>query len=148
MKKILPIIIILVVVIAIGAFWGGTKYAQSKTKSSAQANLQRFQQMNGGVRTGARAAGVSLVNGDIIAKDDKSITIKLRDGGSKIVFYSDKTEVGKFVTGTVSDLAIGQAVMANGTANSDGSVSATSVQIRPAMPQVPTGNPPAAPAQP
>ncbi|MDD2646713.1 MAG: hypothetical protein PHV78_02940 [Patescibacteria group bacterium] len=148
MKKFLPLIIIIVVAIALSAFWGGAKYAQSKSRSISQANMQRFQQM-GGARpsAGSRQAGTAFINGQIIAKDDKSVTIKLRDGGSKIIFYSDKTEIGKFVAGTINDLVVGQNVMVNGTANSDGSVSAASVQIRPTTFQTPGGDSPVMPSQ-
>lgn len=52
--------------------------------------------------------------------------------GQRIVFYGSKTEVGKTVTGSADDLTVGQNVMAIGSQNTDGSVSATSIQIRPA----------------
>lgn len=46
--------------------------------------------MSGG---GMRNKSISRVSGEIISKDEKSMVIKIKDGGSKIVFFSDKTEV-------------------------------------------------------
>ncbi|MDD5164395.1 MAG: DUF5666 domain-containing protein [Patescibacteria group bacterium] len=142
MKKILPIIIILVVVVGGGAFFGGMKYAQSKQLKngnfgnlSAAERQQRFQQMgNGMAPTGNRQGGVNSISGEIISQDDKSITVKLNDGGSKIIFYSDTTQVMKFSQGLAADLKIGENVMVNGSSNSDGSITAKSIQLRPATP--------------
>ena len=85
----------------------------------------------GGMR-GNRAGG--FTTGEVIAKDAQSITIKMRDGSSKILFYSAKTDVLKSTAGTSDDVAVGSQIMANGTANQDGSMTAQSIQIRPAMP--------------
>jgi len=147
-KKTLLILIVLILLVAVGggAFYGGMKYAQSKaSKAFSQGNLQnlspeeraqRFQQMGlgnglGNGRSGNRT-GANFTAGEIIAKDDKSITVKMQDGGSKIVFYSETTEVGKFATGTANDLEIGKTVSVSGTSNQDGSITAQSIQMRPA----------------
>lgn len=144
MKKILPIIII-VVIVGAGAFFGGMKYNQSKQVSSIQ---QRFQQMGanvGGIRNGGTRNGAgNFVGGEIIAKDNpagdgasKSITVKLQDGGSKIVFFSDSTQITKSASGTVDDLKTGENLMVTGQTNSDGSITAQTIQIRPEMPKQP-----------
>ncbi|MFZ2189438.1 MAG: hypothetical protein WA057_02135 [Candidatus Magasanikiibacteriota bacterium] len=41
----------------------------------------------------ARETGVSRINGKIIKKDDTSLVIQVRDGGSKIIFYSSNTKI-------------------------------------------------------
>ncbi len=85
----------------------------------------------------SRGAG-GMDAGTIIAKDAESITIKTRDGGSKIIFYNGSTQVMKTAAAAASDLSVGEEVNVLGSTNSDGSVSANSIQIRPA---VPPGNP-------
>ncbi len=138
-KNIMAPLIIAVVVGGVG-FFGGMAYGKSKV-TNAFAGMRA--QLNGagvggGMMRGNRAqfANGGATNGEVIAKDDKSITIKIRDGGSKIVFFSDSTQVMKAVAGVASDLNVGEQVTALGTANADGSVSAQSIQIRPAMAQI------------
>lgn len=147
-----------VAVIAAGGivFYGGMTYGQSKTPNFQNLTPDQRQQMfqqggtgaNGarGARTGTGAnfarngAGANPVSGEIISKDDKSITIKLRDGGSQIVFFSGSTEISKFISGTSNDLAIGENIFIGGSKNPDGSVTATTIQLRPVLPS-PLGSP-------
>lgn len=72
-----------------------------------------------------------FIGGTVIARDGQSVTVKLQDGGSKIVFIGGSTQVAKTVSGSLADLAVGTNVMVTGSANPDGSVTAQSVQIRP-----------------
>lgn len=55
----------------------------------------RGQMGNGGQRQGGGRMmnGSGMVRGEIISKDETSLVIKNQAGGSKIVFYSAKTEV-------------------------------------------------------
>jgi hypothetical protein len=77
--------------------------------------------------------GGGFINGEVISKDDKTITIKSRDGSSKIVFYSQSTTLTKGMPVQITELNTGDSVMVNGTQNSDGSVTASNVQIRPKL---------------
>ncbi|HBP00332.1 MAG: hypothetical protein UU48_C0006G0146 [Candidatus Uhrbacteria bacterium GW2011_GWF2_41_16] len=70
-------------------------------------------------------------SGKILSLDEKSITIELPDGGSKIIYFSDTTEVVKSTSGFFNDLIIGDQVTVMGTTNDDGSVSAKVIQVRP-----------------
>lgn len=156
MTKALPIIIAIIAVGGI-SFYGGMKYQQGKApnfQNLSPDQRQQFFQQGGAGANGARGArtgaipngarnGFNSVNGEIISKDDKSITVKLRDGGSQIVFLSGSTEIMKSISGSAGDLSVGQNVVASGQKNSDGSVNANTIQLRPALPTVsplPSGN--------
>ncbi len=138
MKKILPIIIA-IVVIGGGAFYGGMKYGQSTRQNFVRQNLGGQQSsIVGGARLRQGFGGQGFIAGEIISKDDpakdgagKSITVKLPDGSSKIIFYSGSTEISKSVSGTSNDLETGKTITVNGTANSDGSFTAETIQLRP-----------------
>jgi len=141
-KKLISVSLATLVVAGALGFYGGMKYAQSKPSPSNFFNAQGVKQL-GSQQAGARRTGMGqaggFLSGDILSKDDKSITIKLRDGSSKLVFYSGTTSVGKAVAGTAADLANGQQVTVAGTVNSDGSVTAQQIQIRPEQELLPSG---------
>ena len=136
-KKVWAIVIVVVLIII--SFWAGSKYGEGKAGSTLAANRANFTQngfgANGSMRSAQSrgGAGGGLINGQILSMDNKSVTVSLRGGGSKIVFYSPSTKVEKTVDGVTTDLATGKEVMVTGTANPDGSVDATSIQIRPAV---------------
>lgn len=136
-KALVPILIILIVVVGAGSFYGGMIYGRSKSGMRGQ---QGFGQMGGGPggmasSTNRRVGnqGMSFINGEILANDGKTMTVKINTGGSKIILFSDNTEIGKMASGTASDLTVGQNIMVNGKTNTDGSITASSVQIRPSV---------------
>ena len=151
-NKKLIMTIILVVVVGVGAFFGGTVYEKDKLSSQGLLRSANIQGANGGQRRGsgqeqggggAGFAGVrgnggnangGFVAGDIISKDDRGITIKTSDGGSKIVFFSDITKIAKTTDGSSADLQIGKNATVAGNSNSDGSITANSIQLQPAVP--------------
>ena len=125
--------IIGIIVISGGSFYAGMNYGQGLTGVKG---ARTFSGIPGGMMGGTRGTrtGGGFTGGEVISKDDKSVTVKLQTGGSKIVFLSDATTVSKSVSGAPTDIAVGAQVMVSGTANSDGSITAQSVQIRPTQP--------------
>jgi hypothetical protein len=125
------ITVILVLVVGAGGFYAGMKYQQNQRGNLAN---RQFGNNVAGARTGTNGMmrqGFRPVNGDILNADDKSITVKLTDGSSKIVLLTDKTEVSKAAAATKTDLTTGTKVAVFGTENSDGSVTATTIQLNP-----------------
>lgn len=123
---LIGMIIALIVGGAVG-FFGGMKYQQGKQPAFSRQFGQggRFGQGTGG-RTGFRPTA-----GKIIVSDDKSITVQLQDGSSKIVFLTGTTQINKAENAAKSDLKTGEQVAVFGTDNSDGTVTAQVVQINP-----------------
>ena len=136
----------LIILIAVFLVGGGIGFFAGKGMTNK--NLQNPQPGfagrggPGGMMGGGRGQGGGMVrgsgfaSGEVSSVDANSIVVKMRDGSSKIVLYAPSTEIGKFTTGMLSDIVVGKQIMVNGTANSDGSVTATNIQIRPNMPTV------------
>src|SRR5690242_7720226 len=112
-NKIIGLVIL--VVVGAGCFYAGTAYQKSKTPVQTANNRGGQGGGNGGrFRGGAGGPvgqGGGFVNGQVIAKDDKSITVQLpNNGGTKIVFLSGNSQISKSVSGAVTDLSVGQMV--------------------------------------
>ncbi|MFA5133748.1 MAG: hypothetical protein WC459_03020 [Patescibacteria group bacterium] len=133
-KAILCVIVLLAV--AGGAFYGGMVFAKSKRGSGfpkfSEGDFQSGFVQSGRPTGSGTARGGNFTNGEIMSKDQTSLTLKMGENGTKIIFYTDKTPVTKTVSGTLEDLKTGEQIMVTGTANQDGSITAGSIQIRPA----------------
>lgn len=141
MSKKIALVVGLVVVAGGLAFYGGMKYGQNKSLAAAAQRQARFGQMGGANsnRTGRVGAGGGFVNGEIVSVSDQSLTVKINNDGSKVVFFTSTTPILKSVTGTSQDLKAGEQVMITGATNPDGSISAQNIQIRPASSTFPGG---------
>lgn len=140
---------VIVLLIAAGSFYGGMLYGKSKSGRPGGAfsgQMPAGMQAGQGNRAGNKQ-GQGFVNGEIIAKDDKSITIKSINGGSKIVLLAESTQISKSASGTASDLVSGRKVMINGKTNTDGSITATYVTLQPDQGNMPSSPNQTAPAQ-
>ena len=136
MKKLLPVLIGVALLVGAGSFYGGMKFAQAK--SPVRGNFQRGGMM--GAQGGSFAGGQNgqrggmmggFVTGEVLSNDGKTLTLKMRDGSSKLVLLGASTEVSLFVAGKASDLEVGKNVMVQGKTNTDGSVTSQSIQLRP-----------------
>ena len=130
MKNNLIITIVAVVVVGAAAFYGGMHYGKSSANPSSP-TAAAYRGTNGALRGTAGAANRGAM-GQILSVDATSITVSVAGGGSKLILFSPSTKISKTVDGAASDLAVGTNIIATGTTNSDGSVSATDIQIRPA----------------
>ncbi len=92
----------------------------------------------GGMMRGGGANG-GFLSGTVVSKNATTMTLNTRDGSSHVVFITPDTTVSKSVDGTMSDVPVGGTVIVSGTTNSDGSVSANLIQLRPTP--SPTGAP-------
>lgn len=122
-KQIQNIAIVLVLMGV--SFYAGTNFPSKKSfgnpalQGKQSGTNRQFNPNNGG-----------MVGGEIISKDDQSLSIKLRDGGSRIILFSTSTSVTKGTQGSIDDLTIGSQVTAVGTQNKDGSITAKTIQLR------------------
>lgn len=123
----LIIIIAVALVVGAGGFFAGMKYQQTKTSAGRSGNFQGTRNGN----FGQRGQGARPVRGEIISQDDKSITVKLQDGSSKIILLAGTTSINKSSEGSKSDLKTGEQVAVFGQENSDGSVTAQNIQLNP-----------------
>lgn len=123
-KNLIIVGIVAAIVFGAGGFFAGMKYQQSKVPA-------RFSGFQGTRNGNSNGNNFRPVNGQIISADDKSITVKLSDGSSKIVLISDQTQINQATSATKGDLKTGITVAVIGQQNSDGSVTAQNIQLNP-----------------
>jgi hypothetical protein len=131
MKNNYLITIIIAVVVAGVAFFGGMKYQEAKTLSGNQ--FTRGMNGQGSLRTGGNRGGTmgGATIGEIVSLDSNSMAVKTQDNSTKIVIFSDKTTISKTDTASKSALKTGEKIAVFGISNSDGSVTAQNIQLNP-----------------
>ncbi len=111
----------------------GAGYVIHTAPAQTQNTRGNFAGANGDMIRGGTGGGAGgFLTGTIAAKDAGSITINTRDGSSHVVLITPATSVSKSVTGALGDVSVGSTIIVSGMTNSDGSVSATLIQLRPA----------------
>lgn len=131
-KNNIMITLLIAVIVGAAAFYAGMQYQISKRSNFA---IGQFRGANGipgnfqGRSGSSNFQGSRPVSGEIIRQDDKSITVKMQDGSSKIVILSDQASINKSSKGSKSDLKTGEQVVAFGTQNTDGSITAQNISI-------------------
>ena len=134
-KTVVTGVIVAIVFGSGGYYFGSRSVSQSSTQAQLAQNGTGF-----ATRAGAasRAGFGGATFGTILSSGNGSITLQLMGGtssnaesGTKIVLVNSSTQIEKMASGSLSDLTDGTTVSVNGTANSDGSITATNIQIRP-----------------
>jgi pectate lyase len=113
---------------------GGIGYYVGSHRVSTASNMRQgmMGQAGLGARGGfARGASGGMVNGSVVSLTDNVLTLKARDGGSRVILFTAGTKVTKSVDGARTDVKDGVNVVILGTQNTDGSITAETVQIRP-----------------
>ncbi len=147
MNKTITIAALAAIILGAIGFYSGMKYSESKIPARRGNQLGMMNGAPGQFQNGAGGpAGMrgqrngenamNFIAGEIISRDAQSITVKLRDGGSKIIFLSKTTEISKTTDGAIADLEVGKQITATGTAGTDGNVTAQMIQIRPLPPVI------------
>ena len=128
-KKNIIIAVCIAVVVGLAGFFVGVNVGHT-SQTNPGGTLARGQNAS---RTGAftRSTG-NLVAGKVLSSDANGITLQITGGGSKVVIVPSSTMVLKSVSGALTDVSVGSNVTIQGTQNTDGSITAQSIQIRPA----------------
>jgi hypothetical protein len=134
-KKQIIITIVVAVIVGAAGFAGGMQYQKSKTPAFAGRSG-----INAGVNGVAGAAGArrfaaggnNFVTGSVLSQNGQQMTVQNRSGGSLIVILPASAQIGKFAAASSTDISVGSVVTVTGTTNSDGSMTAQTVQVRPA----------------
>lgn len=121
------------------SFYGGTLYQKSKITSQfgARGNRNFSQGQNGQAGNQKNPSAPAMmgrggaVMGEVTAKDDKTLTVKMSDGSSRIVVISDSTTYRISNEANLEKIVVGTKIATFGTANSDGSTTASSIEINP-----------------
>lgn len=128
------VFILLIVLFTAAGFFAGTKYQQSKQSSVFRQQFNNRGPVNNGqpIR-GRNGLGAHQTIGEIISQDDKSVTVKLPDGSSKIILLSETTSINKATEVSKMDLKVGDRIAVFGTENTDGSITAQNIQLNPVL---------------
>lgn len=122
-------------VVLVGTGFGGG-FAFAKSQTPAVPSFAMGATMPGGqfARTGGAGNRMTggFISGEILSRDTNTITVKTQDGSTKIVLVGSSAQILKSETTTTDDLVVGESVTVTGSANSDGSLTAQSIQLRPA----------------
>src|SRR3989338_868246 len=111
-NRIVGSVVAVAIVAGLAGFYGGILYVksgQSVRTGNVQGDFAGFMRGGGGgMMRGGNFAGGGLVGGEILSTEEKSLTLKLRDGGSRLVFFSSGTQILKSATGTIKDFVPGE----------------------------------------
>lgn len=128
-SKTIIITVVVALIVGAAAFFGGMQYQKMQRPNLGDRQFAMDGSNSQMSQGRGNFQGARPVSGEVISQDDNSVTVKIQDGSSKIVILSDQTTINKASEGTKSDLKTGERVVAFGTENSDGSITAQNISI-------------------
>lgn len=140
-KKNYIIVSIIIVLLTSSAYFLGSATSKNKNVESKiektgrmgfspNGDMPSFDRSNTGGTSGKRMFQGKFVNGEVISNDGTVMTIKLENGGSRIVLTSQATKFNKNIEANIQDVSAGKTVMITGESNPDGSMIANNIQIK------------------
>lgn len=136
-QRILFIIgaLVLAALTAAGGFFYGTSVGEARANQIRQSFFQ--ERFGGGAgldsatgQSGQGRFGRPVVTGQVKSIDGKTIEISTANNVTRVT-VDDKTQVMKFITGTLDDIKPGERVVVQGDAGTSGTVVARSIQLVP-----------------
>lgn len=126
----------IIMVAVAGLVIGGAAGYLAPHGAAVSAARGQFTQGQFAGRTGAAGAARGGFGGgtmgEVISFANGTLTLKTADGGTKLVLVGTSTPILTTKAGSAADLSVGANVLVVGSGNSDGSITAQSVQVRPA----------------
>jgi Domain of unknown function (DUF5666) len=143
MSRVLTSVLAVVVLLAVagGSFFGGSLYGRSQAQATLSAARQggfggagnsgaNAQGTPGARRTGGQGGGFVMGQIDQVAAG--SLVLTDNNGKQTKVLVTNTTLIQKQASVALSDLKQGETVVVSGSAGTDGSITARSVQVSPA----------------
>jgi len=124
-------VIVLCGAVGAGAFYGGTVYERQQVANVRNSFFNGRGGTGGGGGGGGGGFGGGGVFGTVKAITGTTVLISTPQNVTT-VNLSDATTVMKTITGTVSDIQVGETITVRGQRDSSGNVTADSVQVLPA----------------
>jgi len=124
-------VIVLCAAVGAGAFYGGTVYERQQAANVRSAFLNGRGGAGGGGGGGGGGFGGGGVFGTVKSISGNTLQISTPQNVTT-VSLSDATTVMKTITGTVSDIQVGDIITVRGMPDSSGTVAADSIQVLPA----------------
>jgi hypothetical protein len=137
-KKLTIIWIIIAIAALVGGFLWGKSAAAGSVTAAGRTGAGRFALGSsttgfagrGGFGGAAGAGGAGLATGQVLSVSGDSLTLQLANGNSENIFFSSSTQVIVPQPAPLSTIQSGTMVMVEGTTNSDGSVTASTIEVR------------------
>jgi hypothetical protein len=124
-------VIIAIAALAGGFFWGKSAGGSSSTAGRAEAGRFAFgSSTTAFAGRGAAGAVGGFTTGQVLSINANSLTLQLANGNSENVFFSSSTQVIVPQPTSIASVQTGTTVMVSGATNSDGSVTASTIQLR------------------